>query len=82
MKNRISLTDRIKKVAERDLMAELAIDLFNEGYRSSTLNLNVFDPDFLDISNCIRDLEINGEIKPNGYNKKSYKLKRGLKNDK
>lgn len=62
---------RIKETWQRDLMAELSIELYKEGYRQSDIQFGN-DPAKLMIANYLRDLEINGFTIPNRFGAKKY----------
>jgi len=71
--NKIKLLNRIKAIAERDLLAELAIELYDEGYREATFPLKINnDPHILSVFNAIREWEKFGKIIPMGLGKKLY----------
>jgi len=70
--NKKKLQARIRAEAERDLLAELAIQLHEEGYREDTLGLSPFDPAYNAVLNYIREWDRFGRILPNGLGKKIY----------
>jgi len=67
------LSDRVKKEDERDLLAELAIQLYDEGYRESNLNLDFQVGPNLRLRNYLREWEKFWQIRPDGLDKKLYR---------
>jgi len=68
-----TLSDRVKKEDERDLLAELAIQLYDEGYRESNLNLDFQVGPNLRLRNYLREWEKFWQIRPDGLDKKLYR---------
>jgi hypothetical protein len=68
-----NIEERILRTWERDLMAELSIELYNEGVRSN--DIKCVGPAELQVSNCLRDLERCGKIYPMSFRgTKTYSL--------
>lgn len=68
---------RIEFELSRDLLAELAIDLYREGYRESSIDLQSLETcnySCLTMRNYLWDLEKTGQILPNRMGKKVYKI--------
>jgi hypothetical protein len=58
---------RIKEAAEKNPLASLAMDFYNEGIRYKDIDAKIMskyvsDPDWIKVSNYLRDLEISGKI--------------------
>ena len=74
----MNLLNRIRATAERDLLAELAIELYDEGYREATFPLKINnDPHILSVVNALREWEKSGRIIPQGLRKKIYRRSGG-----
>lgn len=62
-----NIAKRIKEAAEKNPLASLAIDLYAEGIRSKDIDPRIMtklvsDPDWINVANYLRDLEITGKI--------------------
>jgi hypothetical protein len=76
MKKPIAITDRINDAWLKDPMAELAIELHEEGYLLNQINFDLRNPSHVRCWNYLRDIEINpGWVR--GVNGKVYKVKKG-----